>query len=139
MAPFGAPKIRALKKEQKLYLWDCSANSEEGPRFENLVASHLLKFCYFIEDTEGDRMELRYIRDTNQREVDFVVIKNKKPLFAVECKTGEKQISKSLLYFKERTNIPHYYQFHLGKKDYSPAEGIRVLPFLTFSDELNLV
>ena len=38
-------------------------------------------------------MELRYIRDTDKREVDFVVLKEGKPEFAVECKLGEKAIS----------------------------------------------
>lgn len=35
--PFGAPRIRAVKKERKLYLWDWSAVEPLGPRFENLV------------------------------------------------------------------------------------------------------
>lgn len=46
IAPFGAPKIRAVKKEQKLYLWDWSVIESPGARFENLVASHLLKYCH---------------------------------------------------------------------------------------------
>lgn len=29
--------------------------------------------------------------DADSRELDFVVLKDRKPLFAVECKTGEKQ------------------------------------------------
>ncbi|MGH7818759.1 MAG: ATP-binding protein, partial [Candidatus Binatia bacterium] len=53
ISPFGAPAIRAVKKERKLYLWDWSAVEELGPRFENLVASQLLKYCHWIEDTEG--------------------------------------------------------------------------------------
>jgi len=82
VAPLGAPRIRAVKKEQKLYLWDWSAVEDIGPRFENLVAGQLLKYCHWIEDTEGYPMELRYLRDTDKREVDFVVVKNRKPLFA---------------------------------------------------------
>jgi hypothetical protein len=35
-------------------------------------------------------MELRYLRDTDGREVDFVVVRDTKPMFAVECKTGDK-------------------------------------------------
>jgi uncharacterized protein len=35
-------------------------------------------------------MELRYLRDTDKREVDFVVLRDRRPLFAVECKSGEK-------------------------------------------------
>src|SRR3989338_8268918 len=61
--PFGSDKIKAVKKAKKLYLWDWSELENEGIRFENLVASHLLKYCHFIEDTQGDRMELRFFRD----------------------------------------------------------------------------
>ena len=85
ISPYGSKKIRAVKKEQKLYLWDWSQVEDAGYRFENRLASHLLKYCYFIEDTEGYRMELRFIRDTDLREIDFVVLKDKKPIFAVEC------------------------------------------------------
>ncbi len=76
---------------------------EIGFRFENLVASHLLKYCHFIEDTQGYKMDLRYLRDTDGREIDFVVLKNKKPIFAVECKSGEKNLSPHINYFKERS------------------------------------
>lgn len=140
ISPFGSPKIRAVKKEQKLYFWDWSELTSEGPKFENLVASHLLKYCHFIEDTEGYKMELRFIRDTDGREIDFVVLQDKKPLFAVECKTGEKQLSKAISYFAARTKIPEFYQVHLGNKDYGSAtKGGRVLPFEKFVSEKGLV
>ncbi len=139
ISPYGAPKIRAVKKLQKLYLWDWSQVENPGSRFENLVASHLLKYCHFIEDTKGYKMELRYLRDTDLREVDFVVLKDKKPIFAVECKSGDKQLSPHIKYFKERTQIPEFYQVHLKDKDYGKASDGRVLPFITFCKELGLV
>jgi len=135
--PYGAPKVRAVKKEQKLYLWDWSLVSEPGPRFENFVASHLLKYCHFQEDTEGYRMELRFLRDTDKREVDFVVLQEGKPIFAVECKTGAKSISPSIYYFKERTDIPIFFQVHEQTEDYV-KKGIRVLPIQTFCREMQL-
>ena len=135
--PFGAPRIRAVKKEAKLYLWDWSQVPGKGERFENLVASHLLKYCHFLEDTESFRMELRFIRDTDRREVDFVVLKDRKPLFAVECKSGEKSPSPAIEYFRKRTDIPEFYQVHLGDRDYV-ANGTRVMPFATFCWELDL-
>lgn len=139
IAPYGSPKIRAVKKLQKLYLWDWSQVSDEGFRFENLVASHLLKYCHYIEDTQGHEMELRYLRDTDLREIDFVVMKNKKALFAVECKSGEKALSPHIRYFRERTTIPEFYQVHMKDRDFgSPKEG-RVLPFSRFCKELGLV
>jgi predicted AAA+ superfamily ATPase len=131
VAPYGPPKIRAVKKSQKLYLWDWAAVESAGARFENLVAGHLLKLCHFLEDTEGWQMELRFLRDTDLREIDFVVIQNKKPLFAVECKTGERSLSKHIQYFRERTPIPEYYQVHLGSRDYADG-NVRLLPFETF-------
>jgi len=139
ISPFGAPKIRAVKKLQKLYLWDWSLIESPGARFENLVVGHLLKYCHFIKDTEGFSMELRYLRDTDGREIDFVVLKNKKPLFAVEYKTGDREISPHIEYFRERTTIPFFYQVHMKDKDYGDAKVGRVLPLTTFCREVGLV
>lgn len=145
ISPYGSSKIRAVKKEQKLYLWDWSQvgdidQSENlGQRFENMVACHLLKYCHYNEDVEGHKMELRFLRDTDKREVDFVVIKNKKPLFAVECKQGEKSVSPHLFYFKDRLDIPHYYQVHMGKRHSQIDDQISILPFIDFCKEVALV
>lgn len=135
--PFGAKRIRAVKKEQKLYLWDWSMISDHGPRFENMVASQLLKFCHLQEDVEGHRTELRFLRDVDRREVDFVVIKDKKPLFAVECKTGDKSTSSAARYFAERTPIPVFYQVHLGERYFQSGKVI-VIPFARFCRELGM-
>lgn len=135
--PYGSKKIRAVKKSTKLYLWDWSEVQESAPRFENMVAGHLLKYCHYLEDSEGYKMELRFIRDTDLREIDFVVLRDKKPLFAVECKTGEKKISPNIKYFRDRTDIPLFYQVHLGKDDYQDKK-IRVLPFETFCREAGI-
>jgi predicted AAA+ superfamily ATPase len=139
IAPYGADRIRAVRKEQKLYLWDWTQVENRGARFENMVASHLLKYCHFVEDTEGRRMELRYLRDIDKREADFVVIRDRRALFAVECKTGETCVSPAARYFRQRTPIPRFYQTHLGTRDFGDAEkDVRVLPFATFVRELEL-
>lgn len=137
ISPYGAPKIRAVHKEQKVYLWDWSENQSLGARFENFVASQLLNYCHFIEDTQGHAMELRYLRDVDQREVDFVVIKNKQPLFAVECKLSMSQFSSNILYFAQRTKIPKFYQVHLGTNDFEHTDfSARVMPFGIFAHEI---
>jgi predicted AAA+ superfamily ATPase len=139
ISPYGSPKIRAVRKEQKLYFWDWSTLQEPGPRFENLVASQLLKYCHFRTDTLGLKTELRFLRDTDLREIDFVVLEENKPVFAVECKTGEKNLSNHISYFGERTPIKKFYQVHLGTQDYGDAESEgRVLPFSTFCHELGM-
>jgi len=139
ISPFGSPRIRAVKKEQKLYLYDWSQVTNEGGRFENFVACQLLKYCHYIEDTEGFKIELRFIRDTDKREIDFVVLRENKPIFAVECKTGEQSVNPAAYYFRERTSIPKFYQVHLGKKNYGNAEStVRVIPYHIFCRELEL-
>lgn len=137
--PFGSPKIKAVKKEQKHYHFDWAVCEEIGQRLENLVAGHLLKYCHFIEDTEGDVCELRYFRDNDGREVDFIIVKNKKPIFMIEVKASAKQISPHLLYLKRKFPTTPAYQVHLDEKvDYLGDEGIRVLPVWKFLFELGV-
>ncbi len=108
--PYSTKKIRSLKKEPKLYLWDWSEVEDEAARFENLVASHLLKYTHFLTDYEGHRSELYFLRDVDKREVDFLVTMGGRPWFAVEVKLNDAALSPHLLYFKERLSIPFVYQ-----------------------------
>jgi predicted AAA+ superfamily ATPase len=137
LAPFGERRVRAVKKARKLYLWDWSAVDDPGPRFENLVAAQLLKHCHLVEDTEGVPVELRYLRDVDKREVDFVVVRKHKPVFAVECKTSDRNADPALAYFAERTSIPRFYQVHLGRAHFERGR-VTVLPFTRLCEELKL-
>ncbi len=130
--PYTSRNIRSLKKEPKLYLWDWSEVKDEGMRFENCVASHLLKLVHFLEDHGGYKAELRYLRDRDKREVDFLVVVDGKPWFACEAKLSETQISPHLRYFNERIKIPFCYQVNRdGTTDYQDG-NIRVLPASKF-------
>lgn len=105
--PYTVTNVRSLKKEPKLYLWDWTEIREKGPKLENLVACHLLKFCHFLEDSQGYRMSLHFLRDLDGREVDFLVCCEGKPWFAVEVKSGKKK--SRLRYFLDRIEIPFAY------------------------------
>ena len=50
--PYAGKNFRSLKKVAKLYLWDWSEIDDESVRFENCVASHLLKLVHFLQDYE---------------------------------------------------------------------------------------
>ena len=129
LSPFGAPKIRAVKKEQKHYHFDWSLVGAEPARFENMVASHLLKWVHFEQDTKGRDLELRYFRDTDGREVDFVVVENRRPVLMVEAKWNDTEIDGGLRYLKERFRDAKTWQVSAkGSKDYVTREGIRVAP-----------
>lgn len=136
--PFGAEKIKAVKKSRKLYLWDWAEIEDEGIRFENFVASHLLKYCHFIEDTEGDKMELRFLRDNLGKEVDFIVLKNNKPIYAVECKLSYKKFNSYIYHCAKKFNIPKVYQVHLGTESFV-KENALIIPFSKFCKLENLV
>ena len=70
--PYHRRLERALKKEAKYYLWDWSEVAEEGPRFENMVAAHLLKFCHYYEDSHGIDVALYYLRDLGEARSRFL-------------------------------------------------------------------
>ena len=130
--PYVTPKVRALRKMPKAYLWDSSLVPGEGPRFENLVAGHLLKFCHLMEDREGHIVELRYLRDRAGHEVDFLVTHRGRPWFAVEAKLSDTRLDPALRYFRDRLSIPWAYQVTRdGDRDFV-EDGIRVSPASTF-------
>ena len=101
--PYTRSLPRAVLKPPKVYFFDNGdIIGDEGARFENLVATSLLKRLHFLEDRDGYRYELRYIRDKEGREVDFAIIKEGRLEELVEAKYSDENISKHLLYYAER-------------------------------------
>jgi len=137
VAPFGAPRIRAVKKSQKHYHFDWSVVNSEGPRFENLVAGHLLKWVHYQNDAEGRSAELRYFRDIDRREVDFVVLEAGQPVSFIECKLSEGPIGVGMRYLKQRfPRVDAWQVAARGKRDYVTREGVRVAPALRLLEAL---
>lgn len=133
LAPFGAPVLRAVKKEQKHYHFDWSIVPDPAHRFENMVASHLLKWSHYETDTSGRNLELCYFRDIDGRETDFVIVENRRPSAFIECKWNDTDISKGLKYLKARFQECAAYQISaVGKKDYISGDGIRVMPAIAY-------
>ena len=69
--PFSKNHLRSQQKAQKHYHYNWAEVKEAGARFENLVASHLLKWVHLQQDRYGENIELRYFRTRDQKEVDF--------------------------------------------------------------------
>ena len=133
LPPFGAPHIRAVKKAQKHYHFDWSLVRDEPARFENLVASHLLKWVHYRQDVEGRELELRYFRDIDRREVDFVLLEDGSPRSFIECKLSDAPVSRALRYLQERFPGCDAWQISLrGRKDFETPDGIRVCPALDY-------
>ena len=136
LSPFGSPKIRAVKKEQKHYFYDWNVITDLGSRFENLIAMHPFKWVCYKQDAEGWDYSLSYFRDTDGREVDFVITDKAGPITLVEAKSSDREVSKSLKYLARKFPDAASYQVSLsGRKDYISTDGIRVVPALKFLSE----
>jgi predicted AAA+ superfamily ATPase len=106
--PWSKKISRAIRKEAKLYFFDWTMVDDEGARFENAIAVSLLRLVSRWNELGFGDFELRYIRNQQGKEVDFVVIKDQKPLALFEAKKGKAGISKSGSYFNRLLSIPYY-------------------------------
>jgi predicted AAA+ superfamily ATPase len=101
--PYSKSLVRALQKPFKVYFFDnADILNDQGARFENLVATHLLKYIHYKEDSEGYRYQLWYIRDKEGREVDFLITKDNQIEQIIEAKLSDESVSRHLSYFAER-------------------------------------
>ena len=63
---------RATLQAPKVYFFDTGlVQGDEGVRFENLVACHLLKQVHWQQDAKGKEVDLHYVRTKDGAEVDF--------------------------------------------------------------------
>ena len=125
--PYFSQKIKALKKEPKLFLWDILEIDNFSIKFENFIGNHLLKYVHYLKDYYGLDVSLNYIRDRDKREVDFLITLKNKPLIAIEVKENDEKISKNLKYFKKKLSIPFNYQVLAKENVDFVSSDIRVI------------
>lgn len=102
---------RSIQKPPKVYFYDnADVIEQDGARFENFIATTLLKRLQFIEDYHGHRCSLHYIRDKDGREVDFVTVINNQVVDLIEVKHNDSDISSHLKYYAEKLNPQHAVQ-----------------------------
>lgn len=138
LAPLASSRIKSLRKAKKCYLYNWSTINQPGQRFENLVASHLLKWVHFQQDVFGRDVGLSYVRDSTGQEVDFAITENKKVLTLIECKLSDSEISSSLRYFAKRFTEADSIQLvqNLNSGDARIVNGIKVMPALDYLNTL---
>lgn len=134
--PYAKRIARALSLAPKLYLFDLLGipASALPARLENLTALHLLKACHYWTDLAFGDFELRFVRDKQQREVDFLVLRDGQPWMLVECKSGDTDPSPHIKYFQERLQNPISIQLvSVPNFDRTYAEGnVRVMSYERF-------
>ena len=112
---------RSLRKEPKWFLRDWAAVRDAGQRAETFVACHLLKAVEGWNDMGLGAFELGYLRDKEQREVDFVVVRDGEPWFLVEAKHEGAALGANLRYFQQQLGAPFAFQATVGL-DYVDAD-----------------
>ncbi|MEA3307568.1 MAG: AAA family ATPase [Elusimicrobiota bacterium] len=125
--PYTKTTYKSLKKEPKMYLWDWSEIEDEGKRFENMIASHLLKYTNFLHDNMGYNANIYFLRDLEKREIDFLIEVEGKPWFSIEIKLNEENISPNFKYFISKLNIPFNFQVVKKKNIDKLKNGVRVI------------
>jgi predicted AAA+ superfamily ATPase len=136
--PYTRSLPRAVLKPPKVYFFDNGdVLGDEGARFENLVATSLLKRLHFLEDRDGFRYELRYIRDKEGREVDFVIIREGVLEELVEVKYSNDLPSRHLAYYANRLKPEKTSQIVANLKRPYDKNGIRIVdPLRYFAEPL---
>ena len=120
---------RAIQKPVKVYFYDnADVLEDEGgaKRLENLVATHLLKRLHFLEDYHGYQCQLHYLRDKDNREIDFVTVIDGKVHELIEVKSKDTTISSALKYYSNKLKPAHTVQIVGQLRQPFDSDGIRV-------------
>ncbi len=135
--PFVKNVAEAIKKEPKVFFYDVGrVQAEEGFKIENLVALHLLKRNWYLEDTEGAKLRLCYLRDKKKREVDFVIEQNGTLSHLIEVKKTDDSFNSSLNYFSKRLRPKHSFHLVLDLKKEKDFESYRIRDLSVFLKSL---
>ncbi len=108
--PWFRNVTRALRKAPKWYLRDWSGVEDEGRRAETFAACHLLKAVDAWTDLGLGQFELRYVRDKEQREADFLIVRDGKPWLLAEIKHKDTRLSPALEYMQRQTRSAYAFQ-----------------------------
>ncbi len=141
ISPWTKNISRSLIKEPKFYLWDWSEIEDEGAKFENFIAVHLIKFIHYYNDMGLGTANLHYLRTKDRKEVDFIVTLNQKAWFLIECKLSDShKISPDLYFFKDQTKAKHAFQVVYNMdyidEDCFKEEGPIIVPAKTLLSQL---
>lgn len=123
--PWFKNVAKALRKEPKWFLRDWSGLADDGARAETFVACHLLKATEGWTDLGFGEFELRYVRDKQKREVDFLIVRDRKPWCLIEAKLGDTHLSNALGHFQNQTKALHAFQVVINLP-YEPADCFKV-------------
>ena len=138
--PYHRNIARALLKQPKYYFYDNGmVIGDDSVKLENLVACALLKEVHRLEDVEGERLGICYIRDKEGREVDFVATKNRVPQHLIEVKWADTELSANLRRFLKDEPVKRTQLVAEMAEAESYPGGERIVPARQFLRDLPLL
>jgi len=137
--PYSNRIARSIRKERRMYFLDCAAAYDDtgGAQVENLAACSLLKYTHFRKDAYGENWDLFYLRDKENREVDFVVTLNRKVQWLIEVKASDDEIGNSLKYYTEKLQPKQSLQLVLNLHRPQERSGIQIHPLGVWLESLS--
>ena len=139
ITPYHRNIARALLKEPKYYFYDNGmVTGNNGVRLENLVACALLKEVHRLEDVEGEKAGMHFIRDKDGREVDFLITMNGRPVHLLEVKWRDTDLSDGLRRFLKDQPLRKTQVVGEMKQAKSYPTGERIVPARRFLRDLAL-
>src|ERR1700733_13222690 len=107
ITPFSHNIARSLLKEPKIYFFDVGlVKGDNGIKFENFVATCLLKHVLAKIDYQAENYALHYLHTKERQEVDFALTLDHHIEKMIEVKHANHSISTGLRYFFEKYKIP---------------------------------
>lgn len=142
--PYHRNIARAQSKAPKLYFYDWAyvqepSGSEDTPgaRFENLVATHLLKHIEYLADGSGELLELNYVRTSSGKEIDFVLSnEGSEATHFIEVKLSDERPSYALRQMTQTHPQSKAVQVIMQGKHAFDVEGVSVRPAAQWLSEL---
>jgi len=130
LPPYSNSLARSIRKDRRIYFFDCAAAYDEtgAPQLENLVACSLLKFTQFRKDAFGENWGLYYLRDKEDREVDFVVTRNRRVHWLIEVKSSDRDLSRALKYYTDKLKPVESIQLVRNLDRPLEISGCKILP-----------
>ncbi len=102
--PWHRNITRATLQQPKVYFFDTGlVQGDDGAKFENLVACHLLKNVHWQQDALGKQVDLHYLRTKDGAEVDFCLSDSSPSTptltHLIECKLSDAKPHPALVRF----------------------------------------
>lgn len=137
ITPWHRNVARSLLKAPKIYFYDTGlVRGDEGVRFENLVATHLLKWSHYQRDVMGSDVNLHYLRTRDEAEVDFALIKDSAITHLIECKLSDTKVHPALARFSAENPNAKSLQLLRHCRQSNHHQTLTIVPACEFLHEL---